>query len=80
MLRWRGGRRLKVRYLGDVVLLGTKFATNYDVFGYAAGSSIVVGIMKRFSVVKSIIIGYNTFSWQIIFRISKIPNKISFSF
>ena len=39
-------RRLKVRDLGDVVLLGTKFELIYNVFGYGVGSSIVVGIVK----------------------------------
>ena len=38
-------RRLKVRDLDDVVLLGTKFEVNYSVFGYDLGRSIVVFVL-----------------------------------
>ena len=38
-------RRLKVRDLYDVVLLGTKFEVNYSVFGYGVDSSIVVFVL-----------------------------------
>ena len=39
-------RRLKVRNLDDVVLLGTKFKLTTMCFGYDVGSSIVVCIVK----------------------------------
>ena len=38
-------RRLKVRDLDDVVLLGTNLSLNYNVFGYDVGSSIVVFVL-----------------------------------
>jgi hypothetical protein len=39
-------RRLKVRDLGDVVCWGPNLSSNYNIFGYDVGSSIVVGIVK----------------------------------
>jgi hypothetical protein len=39
-------RRLKVRDLDDVVLLGTKLKLTIMCFGYDVGSSIVVCIVK----------------------------------
>ena len=45
-------RRLKVRYLGDVVFGDQIGAKGYDLFNYDEGS-IVVGIVKSLSVVKS---------------------------
>ena len=54
--------------MGDVVLGDQIGAKGYDLFSYDKGSSIVC-IMKRFEVVKSIIIGFNKFSWQLICKV-----------